>query len=686
MENLLELGDSDGAKREIEKYIEENPESPVGHMMLTHYYIDTKDRSKALEYASDWHSRSPSDFTNFCLAVVYFHMDQPVVALQHVNNIVDAREDMWMDWKFLKATLCLSTGDYKSALDCINESIAVHPKRIESYKIKARILMHLGEYAQAEKVLKKLLNMNGDVIWFKELFKFLCEHNQYGRALKLVAQYENVEHIEGLDEILLAQYKALALQRLGRVDEAAEVLEDLQETTELPIESQALLSEIYLSFRPPQLQEAKTLLESVIVDQPKESHWWERHALVCAQLGNHQEAIKSMKRAVELSPDKPHLWLELATVIPSTELKQKQAALEEFAKSGGNSVMSHLIAAEISVKQHKIAEARRHLAVAERVNKTQQELTRVQFLKTIQALYANIGDYSSQVMTLEELLEEAKSDPFERSEAERLLIDAYVHWEKYDDALELIEQYLKSSHSDTFNVLLLRTVCFRKMGDLDKAIFNLTDPRLQQETFSKNIAKMFYERGLIALASTGDEKSLPQATEFFRKATELDPEFAAGWDHLARCVLSTIEDINKSPNALETVEEVLNMHLHILKLEPNNVEVWLRRASLHLALGQRDEARTSLKHVLDVYPNHRIALRLKKDVDEFKMTRALQEELDKLKERKEKRAKAQEMKETRVEEQEREAERVSPDHMARGFSVNDLTPDPMAFNFTKFKK
>jgi tetratricopeptide (TPR) repeat protein len=197
---------------------------------------------------------------------------------------------------------------------------------------------------------------------------------------------------------------------------------------------------------------------------------------------------------------------------------------------------------------------------------------------------------------------------------------------------------------------------------------------------------MFYERGLIALASTGDEKSLPQATEFFRKATELDPEFAAGWDHLARCVLSTIEDINKSPDALETVEEVLNMHLHILKLEPNNVEVWLRRASLHLALGQRDEARTSLKHVLDVYPNHRIALRLKKDVDEFKMTRALQEELDKLKERKEKRAKAQEMKETRVEEQEREAERVSPDHMARGFSVNDLTPDPMAFNFTKFKK
>lgn len=685
MARLLELGDADAAKREIEKYLEENPDSPVGPLMMTNYYVDTKDRSKALEYALDWHSRSPSDFTNFNLGFVYFHMNQPQAALEYVNNIVDAREDVWVDWRYLKATLSLSSGDYKSAVEFSNEAITRNHKQVEAYKTKARALMHLGEYAQAEKVLKTLLNLGGNVAWLTELFKFLCEHKQYGRVLRLIAQYENSE-IEGIDEVMMAQWRALALLRLGRTDEAAEVLEDLQETTELPTESQALLAEIYLSFKPPHLQEAKTLLESLVVDQPNQPIWWERHALVCAQLGDNQNAIISMKRAVELSPEKPHLWLELATIIPAADLKQKQAALDEYSKSGGNSVMSHLVAAEVSVKQHKIAEARRHLAVAERVNKTQQELTRAQFLKSIQALYASIGDYSSQIMTLEELLEETKSDQFERSEAERLLIDAHVHWEKYDDALDLIEKYLNASGTDVFNVLLLRTVCFRKMGDLDKALFNLTDPRLQEEKFAKNIAKMFFERGLIALASTNDEKAMQQATEFFRRSTELDPEFFSAWDHLARCAMSQIEDMSKTPNAMDIVEEVLAMHVHMLQLEPNNVEVWLRRASLHLTLGQRDEARTSLKHVLDVYPNHRVALRLKKDVDEFKMTRALQEELDKAKERKEKRVKAQEMQSTRAEEREREAERVDPEHVARGFSVNDLTPDPMAFDFTKFKK
>ncbi len=680
------LGDADGAKKEIEQYLAEDPESPVGHVMITKYYVNTKDRSQALQYALDWHNRSPSDFSNFNLAFVYWNMDQPELALQYINNIVDAREEMWLDWKYLKGTLCLQVNDYKSALDAINESIMINPKRAASYKIKARALMHLGEYVQAEKVLKKLLSQTADVGWFRELLVFLCEHGQYNRVLKLVKQYENVDHIEGLDEVLLSQYKALALFRSGNPDEAAEVLEDLQETIELPLESQALLSEIYISQRPPQLQEAKTLLESLIVEQPQQSLWWERHAMVCAQLMNHEAAITSMKRAVELSPDKPHLWLELAAVTP--DLKQKQVALDQYAKSGGNSAVSHLIAADVSAKQNKLAEARRHLAVAERVNKTSQELTRLQFLKTIQALYAQIRDYSSQVMTLEELLEEAKSksDPYERSEAERLLIDAYVNWEKFDDALDLIESYLQNKGKDVFNILLLRTVCFRKMGDLEKAAFNLSDPRLQRETFSKNRAKMFYERGLISLASPEDENAVAHATEFFRKSTELDPEFAAAWDQLCRCVMSQIGDLDKTPNALELVEEVLEMHVHILNLEPHNWDTWLRRASLHLALGQRDEARMSVNKVLEVYPNNGVALRLKKDIDEFKMTKAMQQELDKMKERKEKQAKAHEMKEAQYEEQQREAERVSPDHVPRGFSVNELTPDPMAFNFTKFKK
>ena len=672
----------DGAKKEIDKYIEGDPASPVGHLELTRYYIYTKDRSKALQVALDWHNSSPSDFSNINLATVYFHMDQPELALQHINKVVDAREDVWVDWKFLKAGICLATQDFKSALEAVNDSIMIFPKRIESYKIKARALMELGEFAQAEKALKEVLNLTSDVTWLKELFKYLCDHKHYTRALKLIKQYESEEHIEGLDDIIKAQYKAIALFHLNRTDEAAEVLEDLQESTELPMESQALLSEIYLALKPPLLQDAKNLLESVIIEQPNESHWWGKHALVCAQLNNNEEAVRSMKRAVELSPDKPHLWLELAAVIPAVDLKQKQTALDQYVKSGGNSVVSHLIAAELSAKQHKIGDARRHLAVAERVNKTSQELTRSQFLKTIQALYANIHDYSSQVMTLEELLEESKSDPYEHSEAERLLIDAYINWEKYDDALEMIETYLKNQPSDTFDVLMLRTVCFRKMGDLDKALFNLSDPRVQRETFSKNNAKMFYERGLIALGS-GDEKALPQATDFFRKATELDPEFVGGWDQLTRCLLAQIENISKTPNALEIVEEVLAMHVHINNLEPANIDAWLRRASLHLTLGQRDEARVSLKKVFDVYPNHRLALRLKKDVDEFKMTRSLQEELNKLQERKEKRVKARETREAMQHEQVMRQERVNPE--LSGFSVNDLTPDP-AFNFAKFKK
>eukprot|EP00029_Vermamoeba_vermiformis_P014033 TRINITY_DN9038_c0_g1_i1.p1 TRINITY_DN9038_c0_g1~~TRINITY_DN9038_c0_g1_i1.p1 ORF type:complete len:247 (+),score=74.31 TRINITY_DN9038_c0_g1_i1:71-742(+) len=223
------------------------------------------------------------------------------------------------------------------------------------------------------------------------------------------------------------------------------------------------------------------------------------------------------------------------------------------------------------------------------------------------------------------------------------------------------------------------------MGDLDKAVFNLTDPRLEQETFSKNKAKMFYERGLIALASLEDEKSMAKATDFFRKATVLDPEFVGAWDQLCRCIMAQIEDLNKTPNALDLVEEVLDMHMRILELEPGNMDAWLRRASLHLTLGQRDEARSSLKKVLDAYPNHRIALKLKKDVDEFRMTRSLQEELNKMKERKEKQAKTREENEARLQERLREAERVTSNHAPRGFSVNELTPDP-AFNFSKFKK
>lgn len=257
-----------------------------------------------------------------------------------------------------KAQSSLKAGDKKAAIIQLKSAIQKDEDNAEARFELARIQMAQGDFASAEKELRRArkAGLNPDKI-NPLLAQTLIRLGEFQRVLDEIPQPEE-GHPAGINMLVA---RANAQLGLRQIEEARKNLELALRID--PKNAEIQLSLARLSVLEKKIEDAAKHLELAITSEPNNLEAWLFKGDLLRAQGKQQEAKSAYQSALKIDPQHPGARLVLADIaINENRLGDAKSEVETVLKAHPNNLLARYTQAVIDYREKKFTVARDHLA------------------------------------------------------------------------------------------------------------------------------------------------------------------------------------------------------------------------------------------------------------------------------------------------------------------------------------
>lgn len=211
---------------------------------------------------------------------------------------VSCLERAKIDPAVLRAARGLGPGQVSAPFDLAQGRALVQPTTL-AFRLEGKALFDQGQYAQAERLLLKDLDLNPDSALCLHLLG-LCRV-WAGDHLAAVAYFDQALEVSPRNPAIIGD-KASSLLAMGRLAQAAELYD---QALALGGDNPILLNNLawVLANQRKDLARAERMAKRAVELAPDQAALWVTLGEVQAARGRHASAVSSLRRALELNPD-----------------------------------------------------------------------------------------------------------------------------------------------------------------------------------------------------------------------------------------------------------------------------------------------------------------------------------------------------------------------------------------------
>lgn len=472
----------------------------------------------------------------------------------------------------LKAGIAMhQSGDLKGAAIELKNTLQAAPNNPDARYLLGRIHFSSGDYAAAEKELKKARELgNGDAELDAMLAKTLLALNQPKRVI------EEVKTVEGGPAASNAGILALRARAHLLLDDVASAEKELSDAQSLSADHpETLVSRAYLALGQKKTDEALAFVDQALSKEAKRADLWVMKGDLLRLEKRREDAMAAYGKAMAIEPANIPARLAVAQLhLETNELDKADAALKELNKHAPNSVLGRYLQAFIEFRRSRFNEANAKL----------QDLLRSapNFLPAHLlggAVSLAIGNREAAKSHLNKFLEAAPDHPLAR----KLMAATLSDLGEVDKAKKILGTFDSAGSDPVLNTL---------RGEIALRQGEYAEARKHLEKMGDNAPqnpKYFTELAASRMGS-GDEGGAIQA---LTKAAELDTASAKP-DVLL--VLSHLKE-KRFDEAFRAVDK-------LEKERPNDPLIHNLRGTIHVTRDDKVQARASFAKALQIKPGY----------------------------------------------------------------------------------
>ncbi|MGF1682396.1 XrtA/PEP-CTERM system TPR-repeat protein PrsT [Photobacterium minamisatsumaniensis] len=463
----------------------------------------------------------------------------------------------------------LSEGSDRSAIIELKNAIQLEPKQAEPRLLLGTIYLENGNFSSAEKEFNRAMRNGASKDDAEPLLaRALLGQNDLQAITQLVDK-SRTNSPEVMTELLAI--KSLLLLQNGKQEEAEYTLELANESG---VESlYSALSQASINAENKNIESALDIIDDLIDLHADNSDVWLLQGHLYTSNAQHLEAVKSYKKAVELSPDAVHYTLFLSQALVRVEnYTEADKYVSYLLKVSNSHVLANELKATILYSQKEFDGAKKHAELA--ITNGSQNLS-VYLIAGVTA-YAN-----DQIATANKYFE--KVSPFVPNDhfVKRLYVSTQFKLGEVDGALKTLEEFDLSSDLNS-DFLSAMSVEFAKIGRSNDALY------LAKKSTSLPSSDNNLRLGLVKLANNDTS-----GVENLQQMLDIDPALPEANLGLAYYYLKQSDFIN----AERVIDEWLSA-------EPSDVNAILIKGLINLNKKDFDLANELFSNVLEIDPGN----------------------------------------------------------------------------------
>ncbi|MDV2504073.1 MAG: tetratricopeptide repeat protein [bacterium] len=201
-------------------------------------------------------------------------------------------------------------GNYEASLKAYNKALEIDDQHAIAWSNKGLALWRLGKQKEALKVFQKSLELNpSNSTTLTIIGGALCRLGRFHEALEVLEE----AHKLNPDYAMAWSWKGYVLGKLELEEDAISAHE--KAISLAPLDGRVLTQKAITLTDLNRHGEALVLLEEILKDDLEkevESAAWSTKGLVLLEIGDQEEGLKDLKKAVEIDPNRAGSWYNLA--------------------------------------------------------------------------------------------------------------------------------------------------------------------------------------------------------------------------------------------------------------------------------------------------------------------------------------------------------------------------------------
>jgi tetratricopeptide (TPR) repeat protein len=224
-----------------------------------------------------------------------------------LQRLLQARPDVWQTWSALI--------DHLRERGQFDEALKGALSAVERFPLTANLRLDLAEVQQAR---------GEDEAAIATLRETLTLHPSWGSAVHRLCYL---------------------LERLNRVDEARQVLEQARERT--PLDNSLTVAHAELLYRHGERETALSLLKHAVESDPNSDDLWEQFKAWASALGKNETVLATMRGLLAAQPENAHLHVAAARALPGSGLEERLKLIDKALELAPRWVAAHDFKAQI---------------------------------------------------------------------------------------------------------------------------------------------------------------------------------------------------------------------------------------------------------------------------------------------------------------------------------------------------
>ena len=472
------------------------------------------------------------------------------------------------DASIVLAVAKYAKGDFKGALQILSQVTSAHADDLGVIFLKINIFNHTGDFAQAEALLKKLVELNPEQPAFRnQLVKFYLAHKRQDDAigelrtvvaansadtnaeLQLVNLLATVKGPDAARNELLARIKAggktfpyqIALAKFefaqGNVADSIKLLEQLIGSSASPediLTARTTLAEIYMNKN--NVAAAEPLVADILRVDARNTNGLRLRASIHLSRSQIDDAIADLRSALNDQPRSPELLANLAIAY------ERNGAIELADKAFLDATKASGFSPEVGLNY--VAFLRRRgltpqaeTVLSDLVNRNPNDVPLLSALAQVKLARQDwIGAH--------EIADTIKRLGDKRDVADQINAAAFSGQKKFDDSLAAL-QNVRNANPDAVQPMAALVSVYMQARQFDKA------ESFVQEALKANPknAEALVLMGSVQLAKNKSD----QAAKYFASAISQQPKDVVGYRALANLYVSQ----KKPDEAISTIQKGL---------------------------------------------------------------------------------------------------------------------------------
>lgn len=323
----------------------------------------------------------------------------------------------------------------EEACQALATAVTLDPELDEAAVTLAWVLGDLGRFAEATLFSRAALAKKAQPDRMAQMGWLLVCQEQWEEAASQLSRALSLEP----DRVDARSHLATALQRLGRNDEALQVLVD--GLTRSPEATDLLQQHIHLLLDLHRTPEARVACHRLLTLRPSAGTSWHLLALALLQGKRPGVAARALARARRLAPERPEVWNQTAWLaLEAGNLHAARESVERVLTLAPEDSANHVLAAAVMEASGNLPAASRH---------AEQAIARAPGSAAAWRALAQIRSRQNRLDEAEEALRTALNrDPTDTGSAYRALGWIYMAGHRFDAAVEAFASAARNHPND----------------------------------------------------------------------------------------------------------------------------------------------------------------------------------------------------------------------------------------------